>query len=182
MLQATPAQVQGPYFIANAPLRSDLTVAGMTGSAFEISGQVLARDGKAIQGATVHVWLADPQGAYDNQDAQGNPIRISQAQMKLRGRIQADKQGKFAFKGLRPGNYKVGAGPDDYRPAHIHVMVEAPGYQTLITQLYFSDDKFNTKDLPGPGFFRPELIVNFTPTAPAANTTQVGTFNFVLAK
>jgi catechol 1,2-dioxygenase len=33
-----------------------------------------------------------------------------------------------------------------YRPAHIHVKVSAPGFQTITTQLYFEGDKYNAID------------------------------------
>jgi catechol 1,2-dioxygenase len=179
-LALTPAQVEGPYFLPNSPFRDVLFPQGMTGDQIKISGRVLSRDGSAIAGATVHVWLADPKGAYDNQDAQGDPVSIPPSKQTLRGRIVADADGKYAFTCLRPGNYSLGNGR--VRPAHIHVRVEADGYHTLVTQLYFVDDKFNTKDLPGEGFFKPALLVPLTPVQAQSGVVQQGTFDFVIGK
>lgn len=178
-LKPTPMQVDGPYFLPNAPFSTSLIPAGLTGDLIEVSGRVLATDGSPCANAMVHVWLADPKGVYDNQDAQGAPMRIPVSQMKLRSRIVTDANGAYRFECLRPGNYDVGGGK--VRPAHIHVMVEARKKKTLITQLYFTDDQYNTHDLPGPGFFLPELLVPMTPTVAQAGVWQRGKFDFILA-
>ena len=39
-----------------------------------------------------------------------------------------------------------GIGDGRTRPAHFHLMVSAPGYQSLITQLYFTGDKYIPED------------------------------------
>lgn len=177
-LKPTPTQVDGPYFLPNAPFSTNLIPAGMTGDLIEVSGRVLATDGTPIANAMVHVWLADPKGVYDNQDSQGAPMKISVSQMKLRSRIVTDSAGAYKFTCLRPGNYDVGGGK--MRPAHIHVMVEARRKKTLVTQLYFTDDQYNTHDLPGPGFFLPELLVPMKPTVAQTGVWQRGNFDFVL--
>lgn len=183
-LQPTPSQVQGPYFLANSPLskKLDLTPSGTTGDPIEVSGQVLSTDGKLISGATVHVWLADPKGVYDNQDKDGSAIALPQSKHRLRGRVVTGKDGKYSFKSLRPGNYPLSQGGNDFRPGHIHIKVEAPGFKTLVTQLYFQDDAYNTHDLDGDGFFKPELALQMQPALPDGKTVQRGTFNFVLQK
>jgi protocatechuate 3,4-dioxygenase beta subunit len=179
-LPPTPQQVDGPYFLANAPMRTRLIPAGMTGDELAISGRVLATDGTVIADAMVHVWLADPKGVYDNQDATGAVIKIPVSKMTLRGRIKSDANGKYGFECLRPGNYELDAGR--WRPAHIHVMVVAKGYKQLITQLYFVDDKYNDKDLPGDLFFQKELLVPMNPATASPGVVQKGTFDFVLEK
>ena len=179
LLKATPTQVDGPYFLPNSPFTKRFIPQGMVGQEIHISGTVVDVHGAAIPGATVHVWVASPTGVYDNQDANGLPTRIPPAQQNLRGRIITDAQGAYAFECLRPGNYALGNGM--MRPAHIHVMVEARGHQTLVTQLYFTDDQFNTRDLPGPEFFTPELLVPLTPAAPQPHQIQSGTYQIVLA-
>lgn len=177
-LKSTPTQVQGPYFLANSPWRDNLIPAAMTGQPIKIGGKVLATAGSEIKGATIHVWLADPQGVYDNQDKDGNPLNIPIAKHTLRGRLKTDAQG-YSFSILRPGNYEIEHGVR--RPAHIHIKVEASGYKTLVTQLYFTDDPWNDKDLPGDQFFQPELLVPLTASA-KTDDPQLGTFNFVLRK
>ncbi len=179
-LQVTPTQVDGPYFLPNSPMTKRFIPQGMAGQEIHVSGTVVDVNGAPIPGATVHVWVASPTGVYDNQDAAGRPMRIPLAKQTLRGRVITDAQGGYGFECLRPGNYELGNGM--MRPAHIHVMVEARGFQTLITQLYFTDDQFNKKDLPGPGFFTPELLVPLTPAAPLPNQIQTGTYQIVLAR
>jgi protocatechuate 3,4-dioxygenase beta subunit len=144
-----------------------------------ISGKVMSTGCQPLAGATVHVWLADPQGSYDNQDAQGNPLSVPAAQQLYRGRIVSDAAGNYAFECLRPGNY-FDSGWSLWRPGHIHIQVEVPGYKTLITQLYFDDDAQNAHDIPGDDFFQPELALQLAPAVPATGVTQVGTYNFVL--
>jgi protocatechuate 3,4-dioxygenase beta subunit len=179
-LPATPSQVEGPYFLPSAPVTSNLIPAGMQGDTIEVSGRVLNTSGQPLANAVVHVWVADPKGVYDNQDANGDPVSIPLSQMKLRSRIFTDANGNYMFRCLRPGNYALGNG--QMRPAHIHVKVEASGVRTLVTQLYFTDDKFNVHDLPGPGFFQKELLVYLTPVTAVAGVVQKGTFDFVLKR
>jgi protocatechuate 3,4-dioxygenase beta subunit len=194
-IRLTPGQVEGPYFIANAPLRnrlfpqSALSPSGVTSAdllenipdQLEVSGQVLNIDCATLGGATVSVWVADPQGRYDNQDDVGNPIDVPVEQQLYRGRMVTDKDGHFAFSCLRPGNY-FDEGWKLWRPAHIHVKVEASGYENLVTQLYFDDDAHNALDIPGDDFFLPELVVQLSPAVPVKGQIQKGYFNLVLAR
>ena len=178
-LRATPQQVLGPYFLPNSPLTSRLFPQTATGSPVKVSGQVMSTDCKPLSGATVHVWVANPQGQYDNQDARGNPLAIPQEQQLYRGRIVCDADGNYSFECLRPGNY-FDSGWKLWRPAHVHIKVEAQGYQELVTQLYFDDDAQNSHDIPGDDFFQPELAMQLAPAIPKPGVTQVGTYNFVL--
>jgi len=180
-LRLTPQQVEGPYFIARSVLQSKLFPKGASGSEVRITGQVMAQDGSAINSAHVSVWVADPSGRYDNQKDDGSVKPITAQQQLYRGRLLTSKDGKFGFNCLRPGNY-FDTGYNLWRPAHIHVKVEAAGYETLTTQLYFDDDAHNTLDIPGDDFFLPELVVQLSPAVPQAGSVQNGIFNFVLAK
>ncbi len=184
-LQATPSQVQGPYFLARSPVGAplDLTAAaGMAGNPIEVVGQVLSTDGKLLANATIHVWIADPKGVYDNQDAAGKAIALPPSKHRLRGRVSTGADGKYGFKCMRPGNYALDPKGETHRPGHIHIKVEARGYEPLVTQLYFQGDEFNAHDLDGDGFFKPELALQMQPALPDGKTLQSGVFNFVLAK
>lgn len=174
-LKTTPNQVLGPYFLPNSPLNKNLVIPGETGTVIKIAGRVLDVYGTALSAATVHVWLADPHGHYDNQDEHGDAHPIPPADQKLRGRIITDASGNYDFTALRPGNYPLENG--QRRPAHIHVIVEAAGFKRLVTQLYFTDEPLNQHDLPGDGFFKPELLV---PMQADAAGVLVGNFDFVL--
>lgn len=177
----TPGQVEGPYFISGAKLQSKLFPAGAVGEEVRISGQVLDQNGTPIADATVSVWVADPAGRYDNQAEDGSAKPIAVKDHRYRGRIISGKSGRYAFRILRPGNY-FDSGYNLWRPAHIHVLVEAKGFETLTTQLYFEDDAHNTLDIPGDDFFQPELVVRLNPAVATTGVAQKGSFNFVLAK
>jgi len=126
---ATDNDVQGPFFRAGAPERSNLAVdfAG-EGRRLEVSGVVLSADCKTpVAGATIELWHADPLGQYD----------LKSERFMFRGRIRTDQHGKYTFQTLIPAGYKDG--PLD-RPAHIHYLLEAPGHRKLVTQLYFDGD------------------------------------------
>ena len=178
-LPLTPGQVQGPYFLNDAPLRSRLYPKSAKGSLIRVSGQVLSSELKPISNAQVHVWLASPEGRYDNQGPDDEPMNIPPAQQVFRGRLVTDFRGNYSFTCLRPGNY-FDSGWNLWRPAHIHVQVEAPGYKTLVTQLYFPDDPQNFSDIPGDDFFQPELALQLSPADQRPGMTQSGFFNFVL--
>ena len=177
LLKPTPEQVEGPYFLDNSPLNDTLIEPGDTGQVIKISGRVLGVDGAPINQSTVHIWLADSHGHYDNDDGNGGAHPIPLADQHLRGRVVTNFTGEYSFTAIRPGNYPLGNGM--MRPAHIHVRIEAKGYKRLITQLYFTDDPFNTKDLPGDGFFKPELLV---PLQAAVGGVQEGKFDFVIVR
>jgi protocatechuate 3,4-dioxygenase beta subunit len=61
----------------------------------------------------------------------------------LRGKLRADASGAFRVRTIVPGRYLNGA---QYRPAHVHVKVSAPGFLPLTTQLYFPGDPYNAVD------------------------------------
>jgi protocatechuate 3,4-dioxygenase beta subunit len=178
-LALTPAQVLGPYYLPNSPQQSKLFPDGATGHEIHIEGQVMHPDLDPAAGAVLEVWLADPDGRYDNQDDSGDAHNIPQDKMVYRGSIVCDAEGYYSFQCLRPGNY-FNDGPGDaalWRPAHIHVKIG-----DWIGQVYFEDDPQDYHDLKGPGFFQPSLVVMLTPASPVPGKVQRGIFNFVVAK
>lgn len=142
----TPGALLGPFYRANAPRYAcgDCVVQdNAPGLPLFVSGTVRATDGTPLAGALVEVWQASPIGLYDNQDP-------SQPDRNLRGCFHADDAGRYHFRTVRPAGYPVPTdGPvgkllaaqqrHPYRPAHIHFIVAAPGYRTLVTQV-FADD------------------------------------------
>lgn len=178
-LALTREQALGPYYLLDSPHKSQLFPDGAVGHEVHIKGQVMHPDLTPAAGAEVEVWLANPSGAYDNQDADGNAHPIPQDQMHYRGTIVCDADGYYEFRCLRPGNYfNDGPGNDAlWRPAHIHVKIGR-----RIFQVYFEDDPQNYHDLKGPKFFQPSLVVMLSPAAPVAGKVQHGIFNFVIPK
>lgn len=138
----------GPFFRANAPFRERGTCTASEdtpGARVHISGRVFDFAGNTpIARATIDVWQAAPNGRYENQDE-------NQPDYNLRGRFRTDETGAFDLIALMPTAYPVPTdGPvgellrvakrPPHRPAHIHFIVSAPGYVTLITQVFVKGD------------------------------------------
>ena len=126
----TTTDILGPFYRPNAPLRSDMRIKNAVGQLMELSGQVKHKDCKTpLKNACVELWHCDAKGVYDNESPDFN----------YRAKTYCDDKGNYSFKTILPVPYDVGNGT--IRPAHFHMLISAEGYQTLITQLYFSGDK-----------------------------------------
>ena len=142
----TESTVFGPFFVAGAPAVAnggDLA-AGAPGEPCFVSGRVLDQDSRPVAGALVDVWQADEDGLYDVQYADLDAPRA-------RGRLIADADGRFWFWTVRPEPYPIPTdGPvgallqatarSPMRPAHIHFMVTADGFQPVITHIFAAGD------------------------------------------
>jgi hydroxyquinol 1,2-dioxygenase len=169
MVSATPSTLPGPFYRPDAPtlpLGADLCRNGI-GAPVVVRGQVRGASGLALAGAEVEVWHANAEGLYENQDPDSQP------EHNLRGRFQADAEGRFHFRTVRPGGYSL---PDDGpvgqlarrlglsldRPAHIHFAVTAAGHRRLVTAIFDGSDPAIDRDAlfavkPGlVGQFRPD--------------------------
>jgi hydroxyquinol 1,2-dioxygenase len=151
---ATEATVIGPFFTHGAreleygaDLRSGATVKGED---CWVGGRVLSVEGTPIPGATLDIWQAKADGVYDIQDPN--------APLELRGRVRANAQGEYGFKTYKPCFYgvptdgPVGAlltamGRHPMRPAHMHAIVSAPGYQQVITHVFVAGDPYLDSDV-----------------------------------
>jgi len=101
---------------------------------------VLSLDRTPLAGAEVDVWQNDANQLYGVQD-DGAP------EEHLRGRFRTRADGSYAFLGVRPVPYPIphdgpvgamlaASGRDPWRPAHIHMIVSAPGHETLTTHVF----------------------------------------------
>ena len=150
----TPGALLGPFYRANAPRYTcgDCVVQDDTpGLPLFVSGTVRDTFGTSLPDATVEVWQASPVGLYDNQDP-------NQPDRNLRGVFHTDADGGYHFRTVRPAGYPVPTnGPvgtllaaqnrHPYRPAHIHFIVAAPGYRTLVTQVFADDSDILETDV-----------------------------------
>jgi catechol 1,2-dioxygenase len=143
---ATEATVLGPFFAHGAKeygygadLRQD---ASQKGEDVWVSGRILSVDGKPIPNALLDIWQAKADGIYDLQTG---------GEFELRGRVKANEKGEYAFASYKPKFYSVPIdGPvgdlirattnDHMRPAHMHAIVSAPGYQQVITHVFVEGD------------------------------------------
>lgn len=124
-----------------------------------------AATGKPIAGAELDVWHTAPNGLYEQQDP-------AQPEYNLRGRFVTGADGAFELYCLRPTSYPIPYdGPageliqlldrHPMRPAHIHFIVSAPGYRSLVTQIFDRRDEHITDD--SVFAVKDSLIVEFVP-------------------
>ncbi|MEJ8840702.1 intradiol ring-cleavage dioxygenase [Ramlibacter sp. AN1133] len=148
----TEATVFGPFYVEDAPnydLGEDVAN-GAPGIPCRVRGTVRGLNGEAVPGAEIHVWQADAEGKYDVQ-REGLP------QHQARGVLHANGKGQYHFRSILAEAYPI---PDDgpvgdmlkatrrhpWRPAHLHFMIEAPGYETLITHVFRNGDPYLDSD------------------------------------
>ncbi|MEV7326366.1 dioxygenase [Streptomyces sp. NPDC093970] len=150
--EATQNSVLGPFFRDDRPEHSDGAdiSEGLPGTPLFFEGQVVDREGTPVGGAAVDIWHSDAEGHYDVDV----PDRTDPA---MRGLIRTDQGGRFSFRSIRPASYPipgdgtVGAfmsatGRSLMRPAHVHLMIEADGFQRVTTMLFPSDDLYLDAD------------------------------------
>jgi hydroxyquinol 1,2-dioxygenase len=151
---ATESTVLGPFWTPDAPRRafgeSMLVDAGAGGVPAYVYGRVTDAAGQPIAGAELDVWQNGDDGLYTVQ-------RPEAPEDHLRGRYLTREDGSYAFIGVRPVPYTipfdgpVGAmlaatGRHAWRPAHIHMIVTAPGYQRLQTHIFDSRSAYLDSD------------------------------------
>jgi hydroxyquinol 1,2-dioxygenase len=150
---ATENTVFGPFHVADAPIRAmgDCISLDGKGESCLFEGRVIDLHGNAIQGACVDVWSDNADGFYDVQQPGIQP------KWNNRGRFFTGRDGAYAFRGIKPTSYPI---PDDgpvgkmlaamgrhpYRPAHMHFLVTAPGFQKLVTHTFVGDDTYLDSD------------------------------------
>src|SRR5262245_575018 len=69
---ATPRQMEGPFFKPRSPERTSLLESGLAGTRIVVSGQVLSTRCQPVPGALLDFWQCDSRGDYDNR---GNTLR-----------------------------------------------------------------------------------------------------------
>jgi len=129
---ATESTVLGPFYVAGSPLRpygADIAEQEAGVPAW-VHGRVLDTGGEPIAGQ-------DEEAPDDH----------------LRGRFETDAEGRFAFRAVRPVPYPI---PDDgpvgrmlaatgrhpWRPAHVHIVVRAPGHRSVTTHIFDAESEY----------------------------------------
>lgn len=147
----TESTVFGPFFVEGAPhFENGADISnGAVGRPCEVAGTVRGLDGKPVAGAAIEVWHADAEGRYD--------VQRDDAGHQARGVLHSRADGSFAFRTVAPVAYPIPVdGPvgallrasarHPWRPAHLHFMIDAPGYERLITHVFRSDDAYLDSD------------------------------------
>jgi hydroxyquinol 1,2-dioxygenase len=150
---ATESTVFGPFHRLGAPeLPAGGNIAHLdkTGTPTLVSGRVLDLDGKPIAAALLDVWQAQTSGLYDSQDP-------NLREMHMRGKFRTDAEGRYLVRTVRPVHYPIPSdGPvgamlratdrHPWRPAHIHFVVSADGYEPVTTHIFDSGDEYLDSD------------------------------------
>ena len=96
--------------------------------------------------AQIEVWPNAPYGLYAVQDP-------AQPEHNLRATLHADGDGNYAFATRKPVSYEVpgdglegelvrAGGGHCWRPAHIHILINAEGYKRHISQNFDAADPY----------------------------------------
>jgi protocatechuate 3,4-dioxygenase beta subunit len=94
------------------PDRGTARLRAKIGTGHVLTGVVLSTSCTPIPGARVSFWQSNAKGVYTPAG---------------RGAVITTQSGRFRFEGPRPTGYNG-------RPAHIHIKVEAPGFEPLYTE------------------------------------------------
>jgi hydroxyquinol 1,2-dioxygenase len=161
---ATPNTVLGPFHIDGSPplpFGADMSD-GVAGTPLFVHGTVRDLSGAPVGGALLDVWQADGDGMYEAQ------LEVDEA--RLRAKYSSREDGSYCVRTVAPLGYAIPMdGPvgelvgatqiSHFRPAHVHFLIDVPGYEPLITHLFQegaeyldSDVVFGTKE---------ELVVAF---------------------
>ena len=150
---ASESTVLGPFHVPDVPelpMGSNICLDGK-GHPMLIKGRILNTEGDPIEGTKIDVWQTNDDGFYDVQQ------KGIQPDFNLRGVFRTGANGTYTFWGAKPRFYPI---PDDgpvgkllgslgrhpYRPAHLHYILEADGYESLITHIFDPDDKYINSD------------------------------------
>ena len=161
---ATPNTVLGPFHIDGSPplpFGADMSD-GVEGTPLFVHGTVRDLSGAPVGGALLDVWQADGDGMYEAQ--------LEVDETRLRAKYSSREDGSYCVRTVAPLGYSIPLdGPvgeligateiSHFRPAHVHFLIDVPGYEPLITHLFQegaeyldSDVVFGTKE---------ELVVAF---------------------
>jgi hydroxyquinol 1,2-dioxygenase len=182
---ATESTVFGPFHRLGAPELppgGNIAHRDTTGVPTLVRGRVLDLDGRPIAGAVLDVWQTQTSGLYDSQDQGLDGLH-------MRGKFTTDAEGRYLIRTVRPVNYPIpsdgpvgamlkAAGRHPWRPAHIHFVVSAEGYEPVTTHIFDRVDPY----LPSDAVFavKDSLICDFvrheTPDAETGGLGIVGPY------
>ena len=148
----TSSSVLGPFHISGAPaipLGFDMK-RHYPGTVLLAQGVVRDTSGAPIEGAQIDIWQTAPNGLYSSQDPEQDTYSFHGIQT-----VGAD--GRYGFTTVRPVSYEVptdgpggalldATGRHAWRPSHLHFIVKAQGYRTLVSEIFAADDPYLDED------------------------------------
>ncbi len=149
----TPGSNLGPFHASGSPWMGNpaTLIANNPGRRVLLRGRVLDQQGQPLPQATLDFWQNAADGLYWQQDP-------NQPTDNLRCQLKMDASGGFQIATIRPVPYQIPldgpvwhelvqpAGLSGWRPAHFHLIVAAPGYRTLVTELFDAEDPYLDSD------------------------------------
>jgi protocatechuate 3,4-dioxygenase beta subunit len=174
---ATNSSVLGPFHISNPPkmpMGSDLR-GDYEGELILVQGTVSDSDGNPIENATLDIWQTAPNGLYSSQDPE-------QDTYSFHALFTTGTDGKYTFTTVRPVSYTVptdgpvgdflnATGRHPWRPSHLHYIVKAEGFRSLVTEVFPDDDPYLDQDTVFG--VRDDLVMHYEPQ-PASNFPKAG--------
>lgn len=147
----TEATVFGPFFVEGSPEiepGGDIA-AGAAGEPCWVEGTVTDTDGQPVPHALIEVWEADQDGFYD--------VQYDDGRVAARGHLFSDVGGCYRFWAVTPTPYPIphdgpvgrllaATGRSPMRASHLHFMVKADGYRTLVTHIFVRGDELLDRD------------------------------------
>lgn len=141
---ATEPTILGPFYVAGSPERefgASMVEYDDDGEPAILKGRVTDPHGAPIVGAVLDVWQNAATGFYAVQQPDVQPAT------NLRGLYSTNADGDYEIRCVRPVPYPI---PDDgpvgkllqdtgrhqWRAAHIHAKVSAPGFEPLTTHIF----------------------------------------------
>ena len=150
---ATESTVLGPFHVDGAPEMANGSSISRDGKGQPcvVRGRVLDLEGKPIGGARLDIWQTSDDGFYDVQQPDLQPA------MNLRGVFRTDADGGYTLRTVTPCAYPIptdgpvgqlleGLGRHPYRPAHIHFIVAADGFDPVTTHIFVAADPYLGSD------------------------------------
>lgn len=182
---ATENTVLGPFHVDGVPeypMGTNITQMGGDETCL-FEGTVTDLNGTPLEGVRIDVWSDNEEGFYDVQQPDLQPKHNN------RGVFTTGPDGRYWFQGIKPVSYPI---PDDgpvgqllrslgrhpYRPAHMHFIISADGYDQVTTHTFVSGDTYLQSD----AVFgvKETLITAFEPVMDGA-TKWRSVYNFVLS-
>ncbi len=151
--RGTDSTVLGPFYVSGAPEYENgasIIKQQYADQVALVQGKVTDPDGNPIAGAKLDVWQTAANGYYDVQDQ-------SMPENNMRGIFTTDAEGNYTFVTEKPLSYSIPTdGPvgdllrtssrHGMRPAHIHFIVSADGYEPLTTHVFSDGDEYLDSD------------------------------------
>jgi len=148
---ATEATVFCPFFVEGSPEiepGGDIA-AGAAGEPCWVEGTITDTDGQPVPHALIEVWEADQDGFYD--------VQYDDDRVAARGHLFSDVGGRYRFWAVTPTPYPIphdgpvgrllaATGRSPMRASHLHFMVKADGYRTLVTHIFVRGDELLDRD------------------------------------